>query len=274
MTDAPSTTVLADLAITAAKRAGALLAEMAPRRIDLRARANSKSSLSDLVTTADLESEAVILDVLLGARPHDAILAEEGSGRAGTSAVTWVVDPLDGTTNFVYGFGSFAVSIAAKIDGKVVAGVVHDPIADETFVAALGAGATRNGIGLEPTHPTSLSLTLLGTGFGYRPSQRAKQGRLLPGLLPAVRDLRRGGSAALDCCSVAAGRLDAYFEAGLNPWDFSAGLLIATEAGCSATTLEDFPEGESTLVIASGDILDALVELLYQSDQAGRVDTP
>ena len=266
MSDSP--TALADLAVDAATKAGALLAEMAPRRLDLGADAIAKSSLSDLVTTADLESEAVILEVLLGARPEDAVLAEEGSGRSGSSGVTWVVDPLDGTTNFLYGFGSFAVSIAAKVGEKVVAGVVHDPIASETFVASLADGATRNGVKLRPTHPTSLSLALVGTGFAYRPSQRAKQGRLLPGLLPAVRDLRRGGSAALDCCSVAAGRLDAYFEAGLNPWDFSAGLLIAQEAGCSSITLENFPEGETTLVIASGDILDALVELLVESDRA------
>jgi myo-inositol-1(or 4)-monophosphatase len=260
---------LADLARLAATRAGELLAELAPRRRDLGERATAKSSQSDVVTTADLESESIILEVLLGARPDDAVLAEEGSGRGGTSPVTWIVDPLDGTTNFIYGFGSFSVSIAARYDDTVVAGVVHDPIANETFMAALGAGATRNGVPLVPNHPSSLSLALVGTGFGYRPSQRAIQGRLLPALLPAVRDLRRGGSAALDCCSVAAGRLDAYFEAGLNPWDYAAGLLIATEAGCGATTMADFPPGENTLVIASGDLLDAFVDLLRASDLTG-----
>ena len=270
MVDDPA--ALSALALAAAKKAGALLAEMAPRRLDLRADAVAKSSLTDLVTTADLESEAVILDVLLGARPDDAVLTEEGSGRAGSSGVTWVIDPLDGTTNFIYGFGSFAVSIAATVEGQVVAGVVHDPLAQETFEAARGSGARHNGVELQPSHPTSLSLALVGTGFGYRPSERAKQARLLPGLLPAVRDLRRGGSAALDCCSVAAGRLDAYFEAGLKPWDFAAGLLIAEEAGCYSATLENFPEGETTLVLASGEILDALVQLLRDSDDAGRLN--
>jgi myo-inositol-1(or 4)-monophosphatase len=262
---------LADLAIRAATRAGERLAELAPRHRDLGEAAISKSSQSDVVTTADLESEAIIMEILLGERPDDAVLAEESSGRRGTSPVTWIVDPLDGTTNFVYGFGSFAVSIAARDGDRVVAGVVHDPIANETFVAALGAGATRNGVPLVPNQPPSLAMALVGTGFGYRPSQRAAQGRLLPALLPAVRDIRRGGSAALDCCSVAAGRLDAYFEAGLSPWDFAAGLLIATEAGCAATTLTDFPGGLDTVVIASGGLLDAFVELLMASDLEGNL---
>ena len=261
---------LAELALEAATRAGKLLVEMAPRHRALGASAASKSSQSDLVTTADLESEAIILQVLLGARPDDAVLAEEGAGRGGTSGVTWIVDPLDGTTNFVYGFGSFAVSIAARIHDTVVAGVVHDPIAGESFVASLGGGATNNGLPIVPNRPSALSLALVGTGFAYRPSQRAAQGRLLPALLPAVRDIRRLGSSALDCCSVASGRLDAYFEAGLNPWDYAAGLLIANEAGCQATTLLDFPQGEDTIVIASGDLLDPFVALLQLSDAAGQ----
>lgn len=259
---------LAELGVRAATQAGNRLAQLAPRHRDLGEAAISKSSQSDVVTTADLESEAIIMEVLFGERPDDTVLAEEGSGRRGASDVTWIVDPLDGTTNFVYGFGSFAVSIAARDGDRVVAGVVHDPIANETFVAALGAGATRNGIALVPNQPPSLAMALVGTGFGYRPSQRAAQGRLLPTLLPAVRDIRRGGSAALDCCSVASGRLDAYFEAGLSPWDFAAGLLIATEAGCAATTLTNFPNGLETLVIASGDLLDAVVDLLIACDLA------
>lgn len=192
---------------------------MAPRRLDLRALASEKSSSTDLVRAADVEAERIVLKVLLGARPNDAILAEEGSRRRGSSNVTWVIDPLDGTTNFVYGYGDFAVSIAARVDDTVVAGVVHDPIAAETFVATLGGGATLNGHPITPSEPTSLASALVGTGFGYRSSERETQARLLPYLLPSIRDIRRGGSAALDSCGVGAGRLDAYFEAGLKPWD-------------------------------------------------------
>jgi myo-inositol-1(or 4)-monophosphatase len=270
MTDAPSTEALArqlvELATSAAISAGTLLAEMAPRRLDLRAMASAKSSITDLVTAADIEAEAAILEILLGSRPDDAILAEEGSSRHGTSAVTWIIDPLDGTTNFVYGYGDFAVSIAARLDDVVVAGVVHDPIAGETFAATLGGGATRNGQAITPSDPATIASALVGTGFGYRSEERAIQARILPYLMPEIRDIRRGGSASLDCCGVAAGRLDAYFEAGLKPWDFAAGLLIATEAGCGARTLENFPAHETTLVIASSDILDSFVNLLIECD--------
>jgi myo-inositol-1(or 4)-monophosphatase len=265
---------LVELAITAAIRAGTVLAELAPRRLDLRAKASAKSSITDLVTAADVEAEAAILEVVLGARPDDAILAEEGSSRAGSSSVTWIIDPLDGTTNFVYGYGDFAVSIAAEVDGTVIAGVVHDPIANETFAATLGGGATLNSEVMTPSDPSSLTAALVGTGFGYRAEERSTQARMLPSLMPAIRDIRRGGAASLDCCGVGAGRLDAYFEAGLKPWDFAAGLLIATEAGCSARRLENFPNHETTLVIASGDLLEAFVELLVECDSKGQLQTP
>jgi myo-inositol-1(or 4)-monophosphatase len=262
---------LVELATIAAIRAGTLLAELAPRRVDLLAMASAKSSITDLVTAADVEAEAAILEVLLGSRPDDAILAEEGSSRAGSSPVTWIIDPLDGTTNFVYGYGDFAVSIAAKLGDVVVAGVVYDPVAGETFAAALGGGATLNGQLMTPTDPASLAGALIGTGFGYRSTERATQARILPYLLPAIRDIRRGGSASLDCCGVGAGRLDAYFEAGLKPWDFAAGLLIATEAGCAARRLENFPEHETTLVIAAGDLLDSFIHLLIECDTNGQL---
>jgi myo-inositol-1(or 4)-monophosphatase len=262
---------LSELANEAARRAGALLAEMAPRRLDLRAMATAKSSITDLVTAADVEAESIILGVLLSARPNDAVLAEEGSSRHGTSSVTWVIDPLDGTTNFVYGYGDFAVSIAARVGDTVVAGVIYDPIAEETFAATLGGGATLNGLEMTPSEPSSLAAALVGTGFGYRADERSTQARLLPFLMPEIRDIRRGGSAALDCCGVASGRLDAYFEAGLKPWDYEAGLLIAKEAGCAARTLEDFPSNKSTLVIACGEILEPFVTLLLDCDAKARL---
>jgi myo-inositol-1(or 4)-monophosphatase len=263
-------TELLELAKTAAGRAGALLAELAPRRRDLRATASVKSSITDLVTAADVEAEAAILDVLLGSRPDDAILAEEGSSRAGSSPVTWVIDPLDGTTNFVYGYGGFAVSIAAEVDEVVVAGVVHDPIAGETFAATLGGGATLNEQAMTQSDAAALGAALIATGFGYQPAERSAQGRILPYLLPAVRDIRRGGSASLDCCGVGAGRLDGYFEAGLKPWDFAAGLLIATEAGCASRRLSNFPDHETTLVIAAPALLDSLIDLLIECDTNGQ----
>ncbi|HEY5274459.1 MAG TPA: inositol monophosphatase family protein [Acidimicrobiales bacterium] len=265
-------TELVEIATTAAIQAGALLAEMAPRRLDLRAMASAKSSITDLVTAADIDSEAAVLEIVLGARPDDAIMAEEGSSRPGTSSVTWVIDPLDGTTNFVYGYGEFAVSIAAKVDDVVVAGVVHNPIAKETFAATLGGGATRNGQAMTPSDPSSLASSLVGTGFGYLSEARADQARILPYLVPAIRDIRRGGCASLDCCGVGAGRLDGYFEAGLKPWDFAAGLLVATEAGCGSRSLENFPGRSTTLVIASSDILDSLVNLLIECDAKGRLE--
>jgi myo-inositol-1(or 4)-monophosphatase len=265
---------LVELATTAAIRAGGVLAELAPRRLDLRAMATAKSSITDLVTSADVEAEAAILEVVLGSRPDDAILAEEGSSRAGSSTVTWIIDPLDGTTNFVYGYGDFAVSIAAEVDGVVIAGVVHDPIANETFAATLGGGATLNAQTMTPSDPSSLEAALIGTGFGYRSEERSTQARMLPALLPAIRDIRRGGAASLDCCGVGAGRLDGYFEAGLKAWDFAAGLLIATEAGCATRRLENFPEHETTLVIAAGDLLDAFVQLLIECDSKGQLQTP
>ncbi|SDK30835.1 inositol monophosphatase family protein [Streptomyces indicus] len=219
---------LLDLALEAAHRAGVLLRDGRPDDLGVAA---TKSSAVDVVTEMDLASEKLITGFLAEHRPDDGFLGEEGASREGTSGVEWVIDPIDGTVNYLYGRPAWCVSIAARKDGETVAGVVHVPAQGETFRAVLGGGAylgeRRLRVGPAPEFP----LALLGTGFGYLKERRLKQADVVRELIPQVRDIRRGGSAAIDLCDVAAGRLDAYYERGLNPWDFAAGDLIAREAG-------------------------------------------
>jgi myo-inositol-1(or 4)-monophosphatase len=172
--------------------------------------------------------------------------------------VRWVIDPLDGTTNFLFGVPAYAVSVAAEIDEQAVVGVVVDPSRDETWRAWRGGGATRNGRVLQlPATPPSLETALVATGFSYLPERRAHQARVLSHVLPRVRDIRRFGAAALDLCWVAGGRVSAFYELGLQPWDLAAGVLIATEAGAETATLSD-----GTTVCAAPGLLEPLVGLL------------
>lgn len=196
----------------------------------------TKSSPTDPVTVADTETERLVRDRLAELRPGESILGEEGGGgRAETGAVRWVLDPIDGTVNFVYGIPAYAVSLAAQIDGVSVAGAVADVVSGEVYSAAVNRGAHIVTAGgrrrLQCNDVDDLSMALVGTGFGYAPQRRAVQAALLARILPDVRDVRRIGSAALDLCMVAAGRLDAHYEHGLNVWDWAAGALIAAEAG-------------------------------------------
>ncbi|HOW93693.1 MAG TPA: inositol monophosphatase family protein [Mycolicibacterium fallax] len=202
----------------------------------------AKSTPTDPVTVVDTETEALLRRRLAELRPGDALLGEEGgataAAEAGPDTVTWVLDPIDGTVNFVYGIPAYAVSVAAQIGGVSVAGAVADVAGGALYSAARGAGAhLRDAHGRRrlrcrgPEQSGQLALALVGTGFGYAPERRAAQAGLLAGLLPQVRDIRRIGSAALDLCQLAAGRLDAYYEHGLNVWDWAAGALIAAEAG-------------------------------------------
>lgn len=191
----------------------------------------SKSTRTDLVTAADHASEALIIKTLADKRPDDAVLAEETGARPGTSGLTWVVDPLDGTINFVYGFPVFGVSVACKSDDTTLVGVVHDPLRDETFSAIAGRGAWRDAEELRLGPGPAMGEALVGTGFGYGARRREDQARIVRHVLPEVRDIRRAGAAAIDLCWVAAGRLDAHYEAGLAPWDLAAGSLVVTEAG-------------------------------------------
>ncbi|MFE7762135.1 inositol monophosphatase family protein [Streptomyces sp. NPDC057438] len=219
---------LLETALEAARRAGAFLRDGRPADLGVAA---TKSSAVDVVTEMDIASEKLITGLLAERRPHDGVLGEEGASVEGTSGVQWVIDPIDGTVNYLYGLPSWAVSIAARVDGETVVGVVHAPERGETFRAVLGEGAYLNDRPARVRPAPELGLALVGTGFGYRAERRARQADVLRELIPYVRDIRRGGSAAIDLCDVAAGRLDAYYERGLNPWDYAAGDLIAREAG-------------------------------------------
>ena len=191
-----------------------------------------------MVTEVDHASERLIAQRIAAARPDDAIVGEEGAERSGSSPFRWIVDPLDGTTNYLYRHPGFAVSIAIERAGKTVAGVVCDPIHDDLFEAVLGSGATRNGAAIEPTGARELSKALVATGFSYEATERAEQGGVVAHVLPRIRDIRRMGAAAVDLCSVACGRVDGFYERGLKPWDMAAGALIAAEAGAEVGVLE------------------------------------
>jgi myo-inositol-1(or 4)-monophosphatase len=200
---------------------------------------DTKSSITDMVSAADRASEQLIVSGIRAARPDDAILGEEGTADAGTTGVRWVIDPLDGTTNFLYGIPAFAVSIAVEHDGDAVAAVVIDVARDEVFTAARGHGAHLGGRRLACRDGSNLATALIATGFGYDPARRAEQGAVVATLLPLVRDIRRVGAAAIDLCWVAAGRVDAYYELGIQPWDRAAGALIASESGALVDVTDD-----------------------------------
>jgi myo-inositol-1(or 4)-monophosphatase len=260
----PDAAALLRLAGSVAREAAALVAR---GRAGAAEQVGVKSSPGDLVTAVDTASEELVVRRLLAARPDDAVLGEEGAARAGTSGVRWVVDPIDGTVNFVYGIPSYAVSIAAEVDGDTVAGVVVNVANGELFSATRGGGATLHAPGAEPvplsgSSPASLEETLVGTGFGYRVEQRRAQGAVVAGLLPRVRDIRRIGGAALDLCAVAAGRLDAYYELHLHPWDHAAGALVAAEAGRVVAGLGDRPFGDPLAVAVAPSVAGPFLDLL------------
>lgn len=226
----------------------------------------TKSSRTDPVTVADTETEQLLRDRLARIRPGDPILGEEGGGPTAGGSVRWVIDPIDGTVNFLYGIPAYAVSVAAQIDGESVAGAVADVAHGLIYSAARGLGA-HVVIGgerrqLRSSQVGELSMTLLGTGFGYAPQRRAAQAALLAQLLPAVRDVRRLGSAALDLCMVAAGLLDAHYEHGLNEWDWAAGALIAAEAGAVVLLPGADDPGAGLLLAAAPGVAAQLIEAL------------
>ncbi|MER6916380.1 inositol monophosphatase family protein [Streptomyces sp. NPDC000594] len=230
MADAPDglPPLLLDLALEAARRAAELLREGRP---DDLAVAATKSSPIDVVTEMDIAAEKLITGFLRERRPDDGFLGEEGAATPGTSGVRWVIDPLDGTVNYLYALPTWAVSIAAEYRGETVAGVVAVPMRGETFHAVLGGGAYCGERRLRCRPPAPMDESLVATGFNYVQAVRAQQARVAERLIPRVRDIRRSGSAAVDLCDVAAGRLDGYYERGLHPWDLAAGDLIAREAG-------------------------------------------
>jgi len=260
----PPDAELLDLAVEVAQEAAALVARgraTAAEQVDV------KSSPVDMVTAVDRACEELIVGRLLGARAGDGLLGEEGGERAGSTGVRWVVDPIDGTTNFVYGLPAYAVSIAAEVDGTVRAGAVLNAATGELYTATLGGGARLSAPGREPVPltvgaPATLEQALVATGFGYGTEQRRAQGAIVAELLPQVRDIRRIGSAALDLCSVAAGRVDAYYEQHLNPWDHAAGGLVATEAGAVVTGLPGRPFAEPLGIAVAPSVAEEFVALL------------
>jgi myo-inositol-1(or 4)-monophosphatase len=261
----PDPSSLLDLAVGTARAAAELVAR---GRASAGSAVHVKSSPVDVVTAVDTASEELIVGRLLAARPDDGILGEEGSSRAGTSGVRWVVDPIDGTVNFLYGFPAYAVSIAAEVDGQVQAGVVVNVATGEVFTATAGGGARLSSPArpepelLSGSRPEGLQQTLVATGFGYRVEQRRAQGAVVAELLTRVRDIRRAGSAALDLCSAAAGRVDAYYELHLNPWDHAAGALVAAEAGLVVTGLPGRPFAEPMAIVAAPSIAEEFVGLV------------
>ena len=264
MSRAPSPELL-ELAVRVAEEAGDLLLGYAGRTgLGVR----TKTSATDPVSEADTASERHITSRLLDARPDDGILGEEdAANRRGTSGIGWVIDPLDGTVNFLYGIPQWCVSIAAEDDDGAVVGVVHDPNRRETFAARRGAGATLDGHALSVTHVDDLSQTMVATGFAYDPAVRRDWGAQVAGLVAEARDLRRFGSAALDLAWVAAGRYDVYVEFALNPWDWAAGRLLVDEAGGVTSTRHRHLGGHdrSGLVAGGAAAHDAIVAWLARS---------
>ncbi len=218
-----------------------------------------KSSRTDMVSDADRDAEAVVRDLLAAERPDDGLLAEEGSASEAASGRRWVVDPLDGTTNYLYRFPAWNVSVALEDAQGSLVGVVHDPLRGETFTAIRGAGSWLGERRLAIEAPSGLDTALVATGFGYSPERRATQAELLTRVLPRVRDIRRAGAAALDLCWVAAGRVDAYYERGLNHWDWAAASLVVAEAGGEVRDLPGEPFGLMASAPAIADELFALV---------------
>ncbi|WP_245788473.1 inositol monophosphatase family protein [Amycolatopsis marina] len=242
---------LTDLAEQVAAEAAALVREardgmQAGRAVDVA----TKSTDTDVVTAIDRETERFVRTRLAELRPGEAVLGEEEGGAAGTG-VTWVVDPIDGTVNFLYGYPWFSVSLAAQVDGVSVAGAVVEPVSGRRWTATRGAGAWLDGRPLRVSAPRRLELALLSTGYAYRVERRTQQAAMVAGMLGRVRDIRRAGAASLDLCAVAAGWTDAYFEHGLSRWDWAAGALVAAEAGAVVSLPGEDPEFGSDATFAA-----------------------
>ena len=261
---------LEELAVSSARAAGAFIVEKRPRDLGV---AQTKSSVNDIVTVMDQQSEALLRRHLLDARPDDAMLGEEDGASEGTSGITWVIDPIDGTVNYLYEIPAYCVSVAAVIGDAgtagqwlPIAGAICNPLTTEIFHARAGGGAHV----LEADDDTAIGVntvdvllqSLVATGFGYLPEVRARQGEVLAAILPEIRDIRRAGSAALDLCAVARGTVDAYYESGLNPWDLAAGWIIATEAGALVSGLNGQAPGQAAVVAAGPGIHGSLLSRL------------
>lgn len=238
---------LLELAEQIAKKAGELLMSR-PTNFEL----DQKSGVLDFSTQMDHESEKLIVSEILAARPDDSIIGEEGANRKGSSGYTWVIDPIDGTVNYLYGIPGWCISIAIKDEVSYLVGVVHAPSFAMTWSARRGGGATCNGKPLRCNEPVELNRALIATGFAYDIERRKPQAKFIAELLPQIRDVRRMGACAVDICMVASGSVDAHFEAGVNEWDYAAAGLIASEAGAKFSYLKGIWDGEKYFVLTAG----------------------
>jgi myo-inositol-1(or 4)-monophosphatase len=261
MTEADEHTLLA----VAQEAAEAAAAELRPRFGEQARGVRTKSTPTDLVSDADLAAESAIRAVLADHRPGDAIVGEEG-GATGEGELRWIVDPLDGTINFLFGIPAFAVSIACENASGTLAGVVLDPIRQECFAATRSGEPTLNGAPIRASDREDLSTAMVATGFGYDTAVRARQGAVVARVLPRVRDIRRVGAAALDLTWSACGRYDAYYERGLHAWDLAAGSLIAQRAGLQVRELPANGEDPAGVVAAPGALMAELYELVVAGE--------
>jgi myo-inositol-1(or 4)-monophosphatase len=230
----------------------------------------TKTSPTDVVTVMDRAAERVILDGLARARPADAIVSEESAATVGDTGIRWLIDPLDGTVNYLYGLPNFSVSIAAEIDGEVAAGVVLDVDRGVEYTATRGGGAWRDGSSIACSPQSDPAQALVATGFSYEVDRRRVQAQAMATILPQIRDIRRFGSAALDLCSVATGHVDAFFESGMHIWDWAAGALIAREAGARVDGLAGRRPGNHVTLAANP----VLFEMLHHVLVAAHADEP
>ena len=254
---------LLNLAESIALKAGSLLVNR-PSKFDL----DEKSGVFDFATQMDHESEKLIVSEILAARPDDGLIGEEGANRESKSGVTWVIDPIDGTVNYLYDIPGWCISIAAKDRDGGLAGVVYSPATQSLWKAHRGGGAFLNGIPIKCNDPVALNRALVGSGFAYDLEKRKIQAALIARLLPEIRDLRRLGACAVDICHVASGSLDAYFEAGVNEWDYAAAGLIATEAGAMISIDKGIWNGEKNMVIVAGPALHPALSAQIRAGQA------
>ena len=230
----------------------------------------TKSTDTDVVTAADRAVERQVIDALRRERPGDGVLGEEYGDSAGAAgAVRWILDPIDGTVNYLYGLPQYAVSLAAEVDGVVVAGVVRNAATGDEWTATAGGGAWRDGRRLTGSARGALDQALVATGFGYDPARRAHQGAVVARLITRVRDIRRIGAAALDLCMAAEGMVDAYYERGLHHWDHAAGGLVAAEAGLRVAGIGGAAPGAGMVIAAPPALFDALHDALAELDAAG-----
>ncbi|OWV02586.1 inositol monophosphatase [Micromonospora wenchangensis] len=263
----PTARELLGIAVAVAREAAGTAARMRAEGVSVAA---TKSTATDVVTAADRAVERQVLAALRAVRPDDVVLGEEyGGAEAGTGGVRWVVDPIDGTVNYLYGLPYCAVSLAAEVDGRVVAGVVRNVSTGEEWTATAGGGAWRDGRRLRCSTETELGQALVATGFGYDAGRRRHQARVVAELIGDVRDIRRMGAAALDLCLAAEGRVDAYYEKGLAAWDLAAGGLVAAEAGLRVTGLDGRPAGPDLVIAAPPALFASLHTRLAALDASG-----